>query len=299
MVRNMRLPIRGEFARRQSLTGVAMLFALTAWAMAAELRPPATVEAGQAFSIPADGSGKATFYLIGPDHVVKHIVNLGSDLQVESGDVRAAGRYQAIICQRSCTSATFDVKAAQPAHLSFFLHPSRVPVSLPDSIGATVFVFDQYFNLVLSPAAVDFQITPAEGAGQSRRASTRNGVAWIHMNSSSREGLVRVSAVLGRVSEARVIQQVAAEACALHVSAIENGKIVTLRTDPVRDCSGNALPDGTIVSFTVLNGTGKSTVDAPIKKGIAQTAFNIAGPARISVACGVVLGNEVSLGGKL
>jgi len=74
---------------------------------------------------------------------------------------------------------------------------------------------------------------------------------------------------------------------------------VTLETDPVRDCSGNALPDGTVVSFTKVDSAGKSTVDMPIKKGIARTQFSIHGRAQISVACGVVLGNEVALNGAL
>jgi hypothetical protein len=75
--------------------------------------------------------------------------------------------------------------------------------------------------------------------------------------------------------------------------------LVTLETDPVRDWSGNSLPDGTVVSFTKLDKLGKSTVDTPIKKGIARTQFSIDGPAQISVACGVVVGNEVAFNGKL
>jgi hypothetical protein len=191
------------------------------------------------------------------------------------------------------------VKAAAPAHLSFFLHPSRVPVSTLGSIDATAFVFDQYFNLVLTPSAVDFRITPATGAGFVRRASTRNGVAWMRMDSTPHEGRVQVTAALGSVEEARVIQQVAAEACGLRMKAVPSGNSVTLETDPVRDCSGNALPDGTVVSFTKVDEAGKSTVDTPIKKGIARAQFSVQGRAQVSVACGVVLGNEVALNGKL
>jgi hypothetical protein len=265
---------------------------------AAELRPPAVVEAGQAFSIPVTGSGEATFYLVGPDHVAKRTVNLGSTLQIQSGDVRAAGVYQVIVCDSSCTSATFQVKAAQAAHLSFFLHPSRVPVSTRDSIDATAFAFDQYFNLVLTPAAVDFKIVPASGTGFSRRTTTQNGVSWMRTDSTSREGPVRITAVLGNVEEARVVQQVAAEACALRMKAVTSGNTVTLETDPVRDCSGNPLPDGTVVSFIKTDREGKSTVDMPIKKGIARAQFSLQGPAQISVACGVILGNELALNGK-
>jgi hypothetical protein len=288
-----------DFASCRHLTGLALLCVLTGSALAAELRVPAIVEAGRAFSIPLDGSGQASFYLLGPDHVVKRTVSLGSDLQIQSSDVRAAGLYQVILCDPSCTSATFEVKAGQPAHLSFFLHPSRVPVSTPASIDATALVFDGYFNLVLTPAAVNFRITPASGAGFSRQGSTRHGVTWMRMDSTPHEGPVQVTAVSGNVEEARVIQQVAAEACRLRMKAVTSGNLVTLETDPVRDCSGNALPDGTVVSFTKVDKAGKSTVDTPIKKGKARVQFSFHGRAQISVACGVVLGNEVALNGGL
>jgi hypothetical protein len=272
-------------------------FALAA--NAGEIHPPAAVQAGEAFSIPIEGSGEAAFYLIGPDRVVKRTVNLGGDLQIQSNDVRAAGQYRVVVCQSSCTSATFEVRAAQPAHLSFFLHPSRVPVSLPGAIDATVFVFDRYFNLVMSPSTVDFRITPASAVVFSRQSQTHSGVTWMRMDSTPREGRVEVTAALGPVQEARVIQQVAADACGLHMKAVPSGSVVTLETDPVHDCSGNALPDGTIVSFTKVDEDGRSTVDTPIKKGVARTQFRVAGPARISIACGVVLGNEIALNGKL
>lgn len=288
------------FAFGNCLAGLALLCVLSGWAGAAELRVPATVQAGQSFSIPAEGSGQATFYLLGPDHIVKRSVTLGTDLAIQSNDVRAAGRYQAILCDSSsCNSAVFQVEAAKPAHLSFFLHPSRVPVSTPQSIDATAFVFDQYFNLVLTPTVVDFRITPASGAGFSRQSSTRHGVTWMRMDSTPHEGRVQVTAVSGNTEEARVIQQVAADACGLRVKAIPSGDAVTIETDPVRDCSGNALPDGTVVSFTKVDRAGKSTVDTPIKKGVARAQFSIHGPAQIGVACGVVLGNEVALNGKL
>src|SRR5579863_6697266 len=295
-----RIPENG-FARFTRLNILALLCLLPGWAKAAELQVPAVVEAGRSFSISVNGSGQGTFYLVGPDHVVKRTVSLGGDLQIQASDVRAAGRYQVIVCGATalCNSAMFEVKAAQPAHLNFFLHPSRVPVSTRDSIDATAFVFDQYFNLVWTPAAVDFRITPASGATITRRGSTRNGVAWMRMDSTPHEGRVQVTAVMGDVEEARVIQQVAAEACGLRMRAVGSGNRVNIETDPVRDCNGNTLPDGTIVSFTKTDKMGKSTVDTPIKKGIARVQFSVHGRAQISVACGVALGNEVTLNGEL
>ena len=99
----------------------------------------------------------------------------------------------------------------------------------------------------------------------------------MRMDSTPHEGRVQVTAVFDKVEEARVIQQVAAEACGLRMKAIPSGNTVTLETDPVRDCSGNALPDGTVVSFTKVDRQGKSTVDTPIKKGVARVAVQ---PAR-------------------
>ena len=278
------------------LAGLAVSASLV---MAADVHVPAIVEAGHGFSISADGGGAATLYLIGPDHVVKRSVNLGGDLQVQSSDVRTAGRYQLVLCDSSCHSTTFEVRAAQPAQLSFFLHPSRVPVSARGSIDATAFVFDAYWNLVLTPATVDFKVVPAGGAGFSRQLLSRNGVAWMSLDSSRSAGTVHVTASLGKAQEARVIEQVATEACGLRMRAAESGNRVTIETDPIRDCTGNALPDGTIVSFTKVDRAGRSTVDTPIKKGIARTQFSVDGPARISVACGVALGNELAVNGKL
>lgn len=68
-----------------------------------------------------------------------------------------------------------------------------------------------------------------------------------------------------------------------------------METDPVKDCRGNAVPDGTVVSFTAVDGNGKTTVDAPIKKGVARAELPLTGNATISVASGVVIGNEIKL----
>jgi len=287
---------------QRSCVSAAVVLACSIVAMAADLRAPANIEAGQAFTISATGFGHGTFYLLGPDHVAKRDVSSGGEIQISGSDVKSAGLYRAILCDGSCSSVTFDVKPAQPARLSFFLHPSRVPVSMKNSIDATAFVFDRYFNLVLTPVVETFSIVPAAGASFSRQASTHTGVAWMHVDSTSHEGPVRITASIGdgagAVSEVRVVQQVAAEACSLRMKAIPSGGSVTLETDPVRDCSGNTLPDGTIVSFTTVDHDGKSTVDAPIKKGIARARVSVKGAARVNVACGVVLGNEVVLGGK-
>jgi len=118
------------------------------------------------------------------------------------------------------------------------------------------------------------------------------------MDSRASQGTLEVNAKLDDTTEPRVIQQVASEACGLRMTAVPAGTTITLQTDPIRDCKGNPLPDGTIVSFTKIDGAGKSTVDTPIKKDRAVAQFSVSGPARISVACGVVVGNEIAWGGR-
>ena len=72
-----------------------------------------------------------------------------------------------------------------------------------------------------------------------------------------------------------------------------------LQTDPVRDCSGNPVPDGTIVTFTESYAGSQSTVDVPLKRGIAHTELPAHAGATISVAAGVVMGNEIRWNGGL
>jgi hypothetical protein len=52
------------------------------------------------------------------------------------------------------------------------------------------------------------------------------------------------------------------------------------------------------VTFTASDAQGKSSVDAPIKAGIARAQMDTAGPATVTVASGVVMGNELRIGGQ-
>jgi hypothetical protein len=65
----------------------------------------------------------------------------------------------------------------------------------------------------------------------------------------------------------------------------------------VHDCSGNPVPDGTVVSFTESDDGGKTTVDVPVKRGVAKVEIPIVGQAKITVASGVVIGNELEVAG--
>ncbi len=265
---------------------------------ALELHAPPNVHAGEAIAISSTGSGSATFYLVGPGHVAKRQFQAGDNIPVASAELRNAGTYQAIACQgQDCATTGFYVAPSSGAEMVFLVHPSRVPVAQPNAISAVVVVLDRFQNLALRPESVIFHAATKANTVSSPPEMTRNGVVWTRLNSGALEGTVEISASLAQLSEQRVVQQVAGEPCNLRASAVQKGDRVELWTDPVRDCRGNSVPDGTIVTFTKVDKLGRSTVDAPIKRGLARTEMAFGGPATVSVACGVVLGNDIRLGG--
>jgi len=275
---------------------LAVLCTAISTAYAADLQPPAQVTAGTGFTIPTSGSGDRTFYLVGPSSVIKKSVKLGSEIEIAGDQVHAAGRYVAVSCgSEGCSSASFYVVSGSPTKVSFLLHPSRVPVTAREAINATAFVFDKFHNPVLRPVEVDFRVVPKTGPAFTKSVKAVQGVAWMKMSPTPKEGPVKVIATIGSNEEPRIIQQVASDACNLHIKARRTAKGVEVETDPVKDCRSNSVPDGTVVSFTAVDSKGKSTVDAPVKKGVARTELPITGKAIISVASGVVTGNEIRL----
>ncbi len=264
-----------------------------------ELRVPASVTAGEETAISTTGSGKATFYLLGPGVSNKSEVSLGEDIHLRSQDLRNVGQYLAIACADSCRSASFYVTAAQSSGLTFLVHPSRVPAGLGEAVSGVAFPFDQFHNLVLDPVTVNFQLTAGKSSLLSRGVRTQNGAAWFRTNSGRSAGKLEVVATLGSVTASRAVQQVAADPCNLRIKGQRTAKGIVVETEPVRDCSGNPVPDGTIVTFSASGASGRSTVDAPIKQGVARAQIEASGAQVISVASGVVMGNELRVGRQL
>jgi len=280
------------------LGGLLLAAMPLALAQTGGLHLPETVEAGSAFSIQTTGSGRAVLYIVGPAQILRRNVQLGEPALFAPGDLHNAGHYLAVLVAGSSTeNGAFDVTSAeQPSTLSFLAKPSRVAVDLRDGISGVVYVFDRFQNLVLAPGPVSFQLAGVAGAVQARTAQTSNGVAWTKMNSAAKEGSGRFVAQVGNATATRVIQQVPGDPCALRMNVRPAGQRLAVQTDPVRDCSGNIVPDGTIVTFTETYNGGESTVDAPLKQGVAHAEMPAYNGARISVATGVVLGNEIRWG---
>jgi len=283
---------------RVAVCGLAALcLVAVAFAQVGELRAPANAVAGNSASIAIEGGGNATFYLIGPGSTVKREVKLGQDVSLQPQELQAAGRYLAIVCADTCRSADFFVAPAKPASLAFLVHPSRAPVGQNSIISGVAMPFDEFQNLVLSPASVAFELAANGKSLGSHESSTHFGAAWFRSSSGRTAGTLQLTATINGVSMRRVVQQVASEPCNLRIKGERNAKGVLVETDPVRDCAGNPVPDGTIVTFTAKDGDDTDTVDAPVKKGVARAQMTANGPVVISAASGVVMGNELHIGG--
>jgi hypothetical protein len=275
---------------------VACLFA--GHAQAAELRLPANLAAGEPLIIGTSGEGDATLYLIGPGQVIKREVRLGQDVSLKAEEFRGAGRWIAVLRHGGHSeSQVFWAKPGPAASLNFLARPSRVPVDRPGVITGVAVVFDKNENLVLQPQPVSFSLS-VNGSGNSQTVNSRNGIAWISSSSARKAGAAQFVASLGETSVRRVVQQVASDPCNLRIHVVDRSRDrVTVETDTVRDCTGNPVPDGTIVTFTQTDSKGRSTVDARIKKGPARAQLPAGDNATITVAAGVVLGNELHVGG--
>lgn len=274
---------------------VVLTLTIARFAGAQALQIPARVEAGTALSVPTSGSGSATLYIVGPGQVLKREVALGQTVTIGSDDLQNAGHYSVFLVEPSSTeSGSFDLlPGRQAVSMSFLAKPSRIAVDLPDGISGVVYLFDAFRNLIVQPATVSFQLSEPGATPQERSTTTRDGVAWLKITSAPKAGNAQFEATTGNLSQKRVVEQVPGDPCNLKMSARASGDRIELETDPVRDCRGNPVPDGTIITFSEsYNGT-QSTVDAPLKRGVARTEMPAHDGAVITVATGVVLGNQI------
>jgi hypothetical protein len=265
------------------------LFAAAA-AQAQGLAVPKTAPAGQELRI----SGvNGTAYIFGPATAIK--TKADGELVITGDQLRAAGRYTVVAGENS---GTFYVVAAQPSNVAFLARPSRVPAAKPGVISGTAFVLDKYNNMVMQPTPVKFDLAVPGTPAETRTETAKLGVAYVRMDSGKKSGAAQFVASAGDAQVRRVVQQTASDPCTIKMKAEPSKNGLLLTTDPIKDCAGNAVPDGTIVTFTETDPSGRSTVDARIKKGIAQAELPNTPGSNLSVAAGVVIGNEIHWGGR-
>jgi hypothetical protein len=278
---------------------VAVVTCLAMLAAAQNLSLPTNATAGKDLYVPTRGSGSATLYVFGPGTALKRDVHLGNPLQIEGSKLRQAGRYTVILHGDENASGSFFVAPAKLENIAFLARPSRVPAARKDVITGSAYLFDKYDNLVLEPYPVKFDLDVEGARATTRSEQSNDGVAWVRMDSGKKAGTAQFTASAAGASVQRVVQETASDPCTIRMKAepSKDGNIL-VETDPIRDCAGNPVPDGTIVTFTSTDQSGKSTVDARIKRGIAQAELPPSRKATISVAAGVVLGNEIHWSGK-
>lgn len=280
-----------------------VLFWVCATAIAAtaqSLTVPTDAVAGEAVSIATTGTGSATLYVYGPGAAIKRKIELGQPIQLAGEEVKYSGRYTVIVNGNHNEFAVLYINPAKLENLAFLARPSRVPTSRPGVINGSAYLFDKYNNLVLAPYPVKFDLSVEGAPAITRAQNAKLGVAWVRLDSGKKAGATQfIASYSGDGSAKRVVQQTASDPCNIKMRAqpAKNGNILA-ETEPIRDCSGNPVPDGTIVTFTSSDNSGRSTVDARIKRGIAQAELPPSRNATLSVASGVVLGNEIHWGGQ-
>ena len=271
---------------------LAITLILSFAAVAPAVTAPERATAGQDITIRANGS---EVYIACPGYASKYKVEGGS-VTISGDELQTAGRC---VVSDGNSSAVMWVQPAQASRINFLAQPSRVPVAQPHAISGTVFVFDKWNNLVTAPTPVKFDLAVEGAPTITRTVQSSNGIAFVRTDSSKKEGNANFVASVGDASVNRVVRQVAAEPCggSLRMTAHPEKNGILVETAPVRDCSGNPVPDGTIVTFTSVDAKGKSTVDARVKKGVATAMLPAADHADISVASGITVGNEIRWGG--
>lgn len=280
---------------RRACVLMIVVFVASELLPAANLKVPEKVPAGQELSIETSGSGNAVLYLFGPGSALKRSVKLGGPVKIDGNELASAGRYVVIL---NGNSAAFFVTAGPLSNVAFIARPSRVPAATRKVVSGTAFLFDRDQNLVLTPQQVSFDLAVPGAPDVKRTEISKNGIAWTRLDSSNRAGAAQFVAASGPASVKRVVQEVAGDPCNIRMRAQrdKDGKIL-VQTDPIHDCAGNPVPDGTIVTFTSVDANGRTTVDARIKRGIAQAELPPSSQATISVAAGVAMGNEIRWGG--
>jgi hypothetical protein len=286
---------------RSRVLFLATLICLAGAAFASDLRLPDRAVAGEPLTIATSGSGDATLYIDGPGAAIKRDIKLGDSVQIKGEELRGAGYYiVALKAGDGDSNKELYIAPAAAEKINFLARPSRVPVGEPKVIAGTAFVFDQFENLVTVPTPVSFDLSVPGAPAKVERLEAKDGFAYLQTGSGAKAGPGQFVVSVGNNSVRRVVEETASEPCNLRFKVHKEQEGLIAETDPVRDCSGNPVPDGTIVTFMSDEpGKGRSTVDARVKKGVARAVLPAVPGATISVASGVVLGNEVRWGGGL
>ena len=149
---------------------------------------PDSASAGEETAISTTGSGKATFYLVGPGVSRKSEVALGEEIHLTAQDVRDCRPLSRGSLLRHLSQRSFLRERREARQSELYRSSLARPCRQNDAVSGVAFPFDQYRNLVLTPVSVNFQLTAKDTSLFSRSVRTQNGVAWFRTTSGKSAG---------------------------------------------------------------------------------------------------------------
>src|SRR3954468_2711070 len=109
---------------RRFVLVLVMGSSLAVFAQGPAVTAPPNARAGGSINVSTGGSGEGTFYVIGPGHVSKRKIQLGSEVEIKGAELQTTGSYHLLACgDGGCGDARMFVVPTQPEKLAFLLHP--------------------------------------------------------------------------------------------------------------------------------------------------------------------------------
>ena len=151
---------------------IALLVTLcfATFAFAADLKVPATTTAGNAVTFTAPVAARQRCTSLARERRSSARCN-SARITISADELKNAGRY--IVSVEGDGDGSFFVTANEVSSIAFLARPSRVPADTHDVISGTAFLFDKYQNLVMQPQPVKFELERQWTEHQPRREVER------------------------------------------------------------------------------------------------------------------------------
>ena len=198
---------------------------------------------------------------VGPGTAIKRKVQLGQDVQLSADelekcrplyDLAGSARQRDILRHRGAGQLDRFSGAAFARACGYAQRYQRHSICVR-----------QVSEPGLQPQPVKFELNvngQTSAAPRRRKAASRT-PSWIRRR---KEGPAQFVASSGTVSIRRVVQEVASDPCNIRMRARSATRTASwCRPIPIRDCAGNPVPDGTIVTFTSTGSTGQEHRGCP------------------------------------
>lgn len=213
-------------------------------------------------------------------------VNLTSDSQTGIASVTA------VFGNSFTESVQVNMTESLPTFLNVSASPSVIPADNQSTAAIKAVVSDQDNNPVSDGTEVHFEILSGSGTIESNK-STENGVAFSNLTSSTQPDTVTIVARVDQLTDTTTVRYVVGAAANLTVTADSSslpadGTTSTRVVAHVFDESGNAVSDGTLVSFSADIGDITPNAQTVAGRAEAQFSSSVTGTATIVASVGAV-----------